>query len=119
MNPVPATAAIPGCPSGTRKADPAHSQVAFTVRHLMVSRMRGRFTGTRRTGGGRGVDGEPTLHGVSRQVPPAVEVNGSVPHPWGGRRAGFSATGARSAWRSRPSWSSDPLDVVAAHRTFP
>ena len=31
-------------------------------------------------------------HGVTRQVPLAVEVNGFGPDPWGGQRAGFSAT---------------------------
>jgi polyisoprenoid-binding protein YceI len=32
------------------------------------------------------------LHGVTRQVPVAVEVNGSGPDLQGGQRAGFSAT---------------------------
>jgi polyisoprenoid-binding protein YceI len=37
------------------------------------------------------VDGELTLHGVTRQVPLAVEVSGFQADPWGGQRAGFSA----------------------------
>ena len=32
------------------------------------------------------------MHGVTRHVPLAVEVNGFGPDPWGGQRAGFSAT---------------------------
>jgi polyisoprenoid-binding protein YceI len=41
---VLAADAIPGHLAGTWKADPAHSEVAFSVRHLMVSNTRGRFT---------------------------------------------------------------------------
>ncbi|MFF4398734.1 YceI family protein [Streptomyces sp. NPDC001480] len=148
MNPVPATIEIPGYLAGTWKADPVHSEVAFAVRHLMISKTRGRFTtydvtitttedllgssvavtidlasidtgnemrdnhlrtadylevekyptmsyrstGIRRTGDGWAVDGELTLHGVTRQVPLAVEVNGFGSDQWGGQRAGFSAT---------------------------
>ncbi len=140
--------AIPGHPAGTWKADPAHSEVAFSARHLMLTKVRGRFTrydvtivtsedplgssvtatidltsidtgygprdehlrsadyletekyptmsyrstGVRRTGDGWVIDGELTLHGVTRQVPLALEVNGSGPDPFGGQRAGFSAT---------------------------
>lgn len=148
MNSAPATVAIPGYLAGTWKADPVHSEIAFSVRHLMVSKVRGRFTsydvtiitsedplgssvaatidlasidtsneprdnhlrsadyfeiekypamsyrstGIRRAGDGWVIDGELTLHGVTRQVPLAVEVNGFGPDPWGGQRAGFSAT---------------------------
>ena len=45
MHPAPASVAIPGYPAGTWKADPVHSEIAFSVRHLMISRVRGRFTG--------------------------------------------------------------------------
>ena len=145
---TPATVAIPDYLVGTWKADPVHSEIAFSVRHLMVSKARGRFTGydvtivtgedprdssvaatidlasiatgdesrddhlrsadylevekyptmsyrstgIRRTGDGWVIDGELTLHGVTRQVPLAVEVNGFGPDPFGGQRAGFSAT---------------------------
>jgi polyisoprenoid-binding protein YceI len=44
MNSAPATVAIPGYLAGTWKADPVHSEIAFSVRHLMVSKARGRFT---------------------------------------------------------------------------
>ncbi len=148
MQSAPATIAIPGYLAGIWNADPAHSEVAFSVRHLMVSKTRGRFTsydatlviaedpvdstvtatidlasidtgnemrdnhlrsadyfetekyptmsyrstGVRQTDDGWAVDGELTLHGVTRQVPMAVEVNGFRPDPFGGQRAGFSAT---------------------------
>ena len=45
MNTVPATVEIPGYLAGTWKADPVHSEIAFSVRHLMLSKVRGRFTG--------------------------------------------------------------------------
>ncbi|MQY36998.1 Protein YceI [Streptomyces sp. RB17] len=148
MSSAPATIEIPGYRSGTWKADPVHSEIAFSVRHLMINKLRGRFTaydvtivtsedllassvavtidlasidtgnelrdnhlraadylkvekyptmsyrstGIRRTGDGWAIDGELTLHGVTRQVPLAVEVNGFSPDQWGGQRAGFSAT---------------------------
>src|SRR5215468_6841798 len=36
--------AIPGYIAGTWAIDPVHSEVGFTVRHMMVSKVRGRFT---------------------------------------------------------------------------
>jgi polyisoprenoid-binding protein YceI len=39
------TARISGYRAGTWKIDPAHSEAAFTVRHLMVTKVRGAFTG--------------------------------------------------------------------------
>ncbi len=148
MQSAPATVSVPGYLTGTWKADPAHSEVAFSARHLMVSKVRGRFTsfdvtivtsedpltssvtatidlasldtgfeprddhlrsadylemekyptmsyrstGIHQTGDGWAIDGDLTLHGVTRQVPLTVEVNGFVADPFGGRRAGFSAT---------------------------
>ncbi len=42
---VTATAAtIPGYVAGTWEIDPVHSEVGFSVRHMMVSKVRGRFT---------------------------------------------------------------------------
>ena len=35
---------VPGYVAGTFTVDPGHSDVAFTVRHLMVSKVRGHFT---------------------------------------------------------------------------
>ena len=38
-----ATTQIPGYIAGTWDIDPVHSDVSFTVRHMMVSKVRGRF----------------------------------------------------------------------------
>ena len=152
MSSTVATAPIPGYLAGTWKADPAHSEVGFSGRHLLISNTRGRFTGYHVTimtaedpllssvtatidlatvdtrlkmrddhlrsadyldvgkypvmtyrstgirladGGVPGdwvIDGELTLHGVTRPVPLALEVLGFGTDPWGGQRAGFSAT---------------------------
>jgi polyisoprenoid-binding protein YceI len=35
---------IPGYRSGTWQIDPVHSEVSFSVRHMMVSKVRGHFT---------------------------------------------------------------------------
>jgi polyisoprenoid-binding protein YceI len=139
---------IPGYLAGTWTIDPIHSDVAFTVRHMMVSKVRGHFTrvegeimtaadppastvtasidlesidtnnaqrdddlrssnffevdkypkmtyrstGIRHSEDGFDVDGELTLHGVTRQVTLVLDVNGFTRDPFGGTRAGFSAT---------------------------
>ena len=140
---------IPGYVAGTWTIDPVHSEVSFTVRHMMVSKVRGRFdkfegsistapdplassvtatvdlgsvntgndtrdnhirsedffhvekhpTMTFRSTGIRPdgdnyylLDGELTLRGVTRPVTFRLEVNGFSPDPYGGTRAGFSAT---------------------------
>src|SRR5215469_7945086 len=38
------TQVVPGYVAGTWAIDPAHSDISFTVRHMMVSKVRGRFT---------------------------------------------------------------------------
>ncbi|MGZ4694130.1 MAG: YceI family protein [Acidimicrobiales bacterium] len=38
------TTAIPGYVAGTWTIDPVHSEVGFSVRHMMVSKVRGKFT---------------------------------------------------------------------------
>jgi polyisoprenoid-binding protein YceI len=139
---------IPGYVAGTWRIDPVHSDVAFTVRHMMVSKVRGHFTrfegelvlapdpiastvtatidlasidtnnpqrdddlrsanfleiqthptmtyrstAIRHSEDGFDVDGELSLHGVTRQVPLALDVGGFNRDPFGGTRAGFSAT---------------------------
>lgn len=141
------TVQLPGFLAGRWDIDPVHSDVSFTVRHMMVSKVRGSFrafsgqivtgeslldssvtaeidldsidtnnaqrdghirsadfldvstyptmsyrsTGVREDGDGYIVDGELTLHGVTRPVPLTLEVNGFGPDPYGGVRAGFSA----------------------------
>ena len=142
------TNTVPGYLVGTWKADPVHSDISFSARHLMISKIRGRFTrydvtivtagnplessvaatielesvdtgnqmrddhlrsadyldvdkyptmsyrstGMRLSDDSWVIDGALTLHGVTRNVPLAVEPNGFAPDPFGGQRAGFSAT---------------------------
>ena len=131
--------------------DPAHTNVEFAVRHLMISTVKGRFadvTGTvdldlanpgaarvdvtigassidTRNGdrdahlrspdffdveqfpelryvsrkidalpdGSFRVTGDLTIRGVTREVPLHATLEGTGADPWGGHRAGFSATG--------------------------
>ena len=140
---------IPGYVAGTWDLDPVHSSIGFVVRHLMVSKVRGKFTtfeaqivtapnplessatatidlssvdtgneqrdndlrstnffdvethpkmtfastGIRPDGDHFIVDGDLTIRGVTKPVSLTVEVNGFGPDPFGGTRAGFSASG--------------------------
>jgi polyisoprenoid-binding protein YceI len=140
---------IPGYEAGTWTIDPIHSEVGFSVRHMMVSKVRGRFTkfsgefvtaedpqkssvtaeidlasidtgqeqrdnhirsadffevetyptmtykstGIRVEDGEYVLDGELTLKGVTRRALLHLELNGFGPDPYGGTRAGFTATG--------------------------
>jgi len=52
-----------------------------------------RSTGVRQNGDGFVVDGELTLRGITKSVPLHLELGGFGPDPYGGTRAGFSATG--------------------------
>lgn len=141
--------AIPGYVAGTWTVDPVHSDVGFSVRHMMVSKVRGRFgvfsgdivtgdspvdssvtatidlssidtgspdrdkhirsadffdvdahktmtyrsTGVRLQGDGYVLDGELTLRGTTRPISLDLELGGFGPDPYGGYRAGFTATG--------------------------
>jgi polyisoprenoid-binding protein YceI len=141
-------AAIPGYQPGAWKVDPVQSDVAFSVRQLLMATVSGRFTrydvsivtgeypldssvnatidlasldtgsekrdehirsdtffdvakhptasyrstGIRQTDAGWVVEGDLTLHGITRSVPLAVTVTEFGPGPDGGRRAVFSAT---------------------------
>jgi polyisoprenoid-binding protein YceI len=140
---------LPGYVAGTWDIDPVHSEVGFTARHMMVSKVRGRFTqfsgelvtapdllqssvtatieltsiqtgneqrdqhirsadffevdkyqtmtyrstGLRPEGDHYVLDGELTLRDVTKQIPLKLELNGFGPDPYGGTRAGFTATG--------------------------
>ncbi|MGH9105327.1 MAG: YceI family protein [Acidimicrobiales bacterium] len=143
------TAEIPGYVAGTWTVDPAHSDVSFVVRHMMVSKVRGHFerfsgqivtaedplrstvaatvdttslnttnadrdnhirsadflevdqyptlefrsTGLRAEGTDEyALDGELTIHGVTRPVTFGLELNGFTADPFGGYRTGLSAT---------------------------
>ena len=140
---------IPGYVTGTWVIDPVHSEVGFSVRHLMLSKVRGRFakfegrivtpdnpldanveatidlssidtnnadrdahlrsadffdverhplmtyrsTGVRVGEDGYVVDGELSLHGITRAVPLALQVEGILASsPFGDTRIGFSAS---------------------------
>ncbi len=134
----------------TWSIDPAHSHVEFAVRHLMISTVKGRFTGVRGTVRSHDADpakgdvdiaidvasidtreaqrdthlrsgdffeaekfptitfksrridnvqgdafrlvGDLTIRGVTREVALDVTSEGRGKDPWGGERAGFSAT---------------------------
>jgi polyisoprenoid-binding protein YceI len=140
---------IPGYVAGTWDIDPLHTEIGFSVRHLMVSKVRGRFTrfegsfvtapdpkdssatatidmtsidtnnptrdddlrsknffevdqypqmiyqstGLRIDGEDVILDGDLTAHGVTRQVPLRIEVNGFGGDPYGNQRSGYTATG--------------------------
>ncbi|MCX7523367.1 YceI family protein [Microbacterium sp. STN6] len=43
MSETTLTTTIPGYRAGTWTIDPAHSEVGFSIRHLMVSKVKGRF----------------------------------------------------------------------------
>ena len=142
------TVVIPGYVTGTWTIDPVHSEVSFVVRHMMVSKVRGRFdkfegtietaqnplqssvtatidlssvntgnetrdnhirsedffhiekhptmtfrsTKVRPEGENFLLDGDLALHGVTKPVTFFLELNGFGPDPYGGTRAGFSAT---------------------------
>jgi polyisoprenoid-binding protein YceI len=139
---------IPGFIAGTWEIDPVHSEVSFVVRHMVVSKVRGRFdrfngtivtnedlarasvnvtidassvntnepnrdnhirsvdfldvenfpnitfhsTAVRSEGDEFSIDGDLTIRGITHPVTLDVEVNGFTPDPYGGTRAGFSAT---------------------------
>lgn len=138
----------PTIPAGTWTIDTSHSEVGFSVRHLMVSKVKGRFekfegaitvapdplqstvevsvdmdsittgepqrdehlrsadffevaanpkmtfasTGVKAVGDDYVVSGDLTIKGRTNPVELALEFNGVSPDPWGGTRAGFSAS---------------------------
>jgi len=138
----------PGLVAGTWTIDPVHSEVGFSVRHLMVSKVKGTFktfegavtigatpleskveatidassvhtgeenrdnhlrssdffnveshpkitfvsTSVHPTGSDFVVTGDLSIHGTTRSVDLDLEFNGVGPDPWGGTRAGFSAS---------------------------
>ena len=139
---------IPGYVVGTWAIDPVHSDVSFTVRHMMVSKVRGSFrifegqivtaenplestvtatidltsidtnnadrdahirsadffeveshpkmtfqsVAVTPTDDGFVVAGDLHLHGVTKRVDLNLELNGFGKDPYGGTRAGFSAS---------------------------
>ena len=138
---------IPGYKAGTWVLDPSHSEVTFSVRHMMISKVRGAFgvksatlvapenplevtieasvdatsldtkdegrdthlrsadffdvenhptldfvsTGVRIEGGDFLVDGDLTIHGVTKPVTFELEFGGFGVDPWGSYKAGATA----------------------------
>ena len=88
-----ATATIDMASVDTR--DPARDDHLRSADYFDVERyptMTFRSTGVRRHGERFVVSGDLEIHGVTRPVELTVEFNGVTPDPWGGTRAGFSAT---------------------------
>jgi polyisoprenoid-binding protein YceI len=135
-------------PAGTFVIDAAHTTVGFTVRHMMLAKVRGHFevtsgiikveedptqssvtvtidaasldtrepnrdahvksadfldvekyptiefasTSVRQEGNGWKVDGNLTVHGVTKPVTLDLEPTGLAKDPWGNTRTGFEAT---------------------------
>jgi polyisoprenoid-binding protein YceI len=138
----------PGLVAGTWNIDPVHSEVGFSVRHVMISKVRGKFnafsgsitvsddplqsavnaeidassistgdeqrdnhlrsadffeadkhpswtyasTSVEAKGSDFVVHGNLTIHGVTKPVDLSLEFNGVGADPWGGTRAGFTAS---------------------------
>lgn len=139
---------IPGYRAGTWVLDPSHSEVSFSIRHMMISKVKGTFavkdasivapenpleakvsasvdvasvdtkdegrdahlrsadffdvenhptmefvsTGARVENGDFFVDGDLTIHGVTKPVSFELDFGGFGTDPWGHYRAGASAT---------------------------
>jgi polyisoprenoid-binding protein YceI len=78
---------------GDWQLDPVHTSVEFVARHLMVSKVRGKFTEVEGSSPSHFlVHGDLSVHGITRPVALDVEYHGVTSDPWGGRRAGFSAS---------------------------
>ena len=146
------TASALGLKTGVWEIDPVHSTVEFLVKHLVVSKVRGRFnefsgsvtiaenlldsqvnatiatasiftnqemrynhlrsgdfldaesfpsitfnsTSIEADGSDYVLNGDLTMHGVTKGVSLNLEFNGVAAHPMGGVRAGFTATGTLS-----------------------
>jgi YceI-like domain len=89
---------IPGYVAGTYTIDPGHSDVAFTVRHLMLSKVRGHFT---RFQGELALAPDPLASSVTATLNRATSASAPT-SPW--TAAGWSsATASRSSSRSKPS----------------
>jgi polyisoprenoid-binding protein YceI len=76
--------------SEQRDADVKGENFLDTANHPTMTY---RSTAIRRDGGKILADGELTIRGITHPVTLTAEVNGFGPDPYGGTRAGFSATG--------------------------
>jgi polyisoprenoid-binding protein YceI len=86
-------------PSENLNLDVMRSSVNFWVRHLMVSKVHGRFTKWHGSFVFE-VTGDLTMRGVTKPVTLDVEYAGRANHPQLGERFGFSARGVvnRKEW---------------------
>ncbi len=147
MTDTTTTLDVPGYKAGTWVLDPAHSEVTFSLRHMMISKVRGEFglksatieapanpleakvtasvdaasistgdqnrdnhlrsadffdvetyptidfvsTGVRYEGGDFLVDGDLTMHGVTKPVTFELEFGGFGTDPYGNYKAGATA----------------------------
>ena len=147
MTDITTTVDVPGYKAGTWVLDPAHSEVTFSLRHMMISKVRGEFglksatieapanpleakvtasvdaasistgdqnrdnhlrsadffdvetyptidfvsTGVRYEGGDFLVDGDLTMHGVTKPVTFELEFGGFGTDPYGNYKAGATA----------------------------
>ena len=153
----------PGIPNyivGNWTLDTAHTEIGFSARHMMVSKVRGKFekftgsvttaqnpvdstaevevdlssittgndqrdnhlrsndffdaesdakmtfrsTAIRADGEDFAADGELTIRGVTKPITLKIEVGGFGPDPYGGTRAGFTATGVINRHDFGVSW---------------
>jgi polyisoprenoid-binding protein YceI len=96
-------------PAGTWKVDPAHSSVAFEVKHMMIATVRGHFSSFDGTleadafdstriqwvhGGTYRVWGDLTIKDVTREVEVEATVQGVGEDPWGTERVGVAIRGS-------------------------
>jgi len=72
---------------GSYEIDASHSMAEFVARHLMVTKVRGRFVGL----SGRITVAEPPEQS-SVEVTLDATFDGKFADPWGNSRIGFSAT---------------------------
>jgi polyisoprenoid-binding protein YceI len=93
-----ATTSIPGYLAGTWDIDPVHSDVSFTVRHMMVSKVRGRFA----TFSGEIVTGEDvTDSSVTASIDPASVDTGNAQRDRDLRSAHFFDVENHTLWTFR------------------
>lgn len=90
---------IPRFMSGTWTIDPVHSEVSFTVRHLMVSKVRGRFAAF---SGSIVTDSDPLHSQVSAEIDLASIDTGNAQRDAHLRSAEFLDVGSTRRCPSAP-----------------
>ena len=90
--------AIPGYVAGTWDIDPVHSDVSFAVRHMMVSKVRGRFA---RFSGGIVTGDDVTDSSVAASIDPASVDTGNEQRDADLRSARFFDVQSYPLWTFR------------------